>query len=54
VEESNHRYRGLLRVRRKRPNRRAAQKRDELAALHHEEFPRLACSANTQLVGTEN
>src|SRR5262245_14274585 len=34
AEESNHRHRRLLRPRRKRPCRRAADQRDELAAPH--------------------
>jgi hypothetical protein len=33
------RHRGLVRVRGERPRRRAAEQRDELARLHHEEFP---------------
>ena len=36
VEEPDHRHRRLLRARRERPrSRRAAEKRDELAPLHH-------------------
>ena len=35
VQKSDHRHRALLRTRRERPrSRRAAEKRDELAALH--------------------
>src|SRR5262249_30903589 len=34
VEQPNHRHRRLLRARRERPRRRAAEQRDELAAPH--------------------
>src|SRR5262245_46361775 len=34
TEESDHRHRRLLRARRERPRSRAAEKRNELAALH--------------------
>src|SRR6266446_5428390 len=34
MQKSDHRHR-LLRARRERPRRSAAEKRDELAALHH-------------------
>src|SRR5262249_59053934 len=34
VEKSDDRHRRLLRARRERPSRRAAEQRDELAALH--------------------
>src|SRR5262245_3360979 len=34
MEETNHRHRRLLRVRRERPRCRAAEQCDELAALH--------------------
>src|SRR5262245_38229866 len=34
VEEPDHRHRRLLRARRERPRRRAAEQRDERAALH--------------------
>src|ERR1700730_2712837 len=34
AEKPDHRHRWLLRTRRERPGRRAAEKRDELAALH--------------------
>jgi hypothetical protein len=34
LQEPNHRHRRLLRTRRERPRRRAAEKRHELAALH--------------------
>jgi hypothetical protein len=33
-KEANHRHRRLLRVRRERPRRRAANKRDEFASFH--------------------
>src|SRR5262249_24392794 len=35
VEERDHRHRPLLRARRERPCRRAADQRDEIAPLHH-------------------
>jgi len=34
AEEPDHRHRRLLRARRERPRRRAAEKRDELATFH--------------------
>src|SRR5262245_11322337 len=34
IEKSDHRHRGLLRARCERPSRRAAEQRDEIAALH--------------------
>src|SRR6516225_785304 len=34
AQEPNHRHRRLLCARRERPSRRAAEQRDELAALH--------------------
>jgi hypothetical protein len=34
VQEADHRHGRLLRARRKRPDRRAAEERDELASLH--------------------
>ena len=36
IEKPDHRHRRLLRARRKRPDRRAAEKRDELAPSHVE------------------
>src|SRR6516225_5867186 len=39
VEEADHRHRWLLRARRERPRRRAAEKRDELAAPHGSVMP---------------
>jgi len=33
VEKPDHRHRGLLRARRKRPQRRAAEQRDEVAPI---------------------
>src|SRR6516165_6617318 len=35
AKESYHRHRRLLRARRERPSRRAAEQRDELATLHY-------------------
>jgi hypothetical protein len=35
VDDSDHRHRTLLRARRERPSRRAAEERDELATFDH-------------------
>jgi hypothetical protein len=51
-QDANNRHQ-LLSARCERPCGRASEKGDELAALHHEEFP-AAYPANGQLVGTEN
>src|SRR5262249_12406387 len=47
AEESNHRHRWLLRARRERPRRRAAEQRDELAARGHS----ITSSARASSVG---
>src|SRR5262249_57739874 len=39
VKKADHRHRRLLRVRRERPRRRAAEQRDERAAVHSEALP---------------
>src|SRR5262249_27567324 len=50
AEKSNHRLRPLLRARRERPRRRAADERDELAALHYPIPPVLRTKDSTALL----
>ena len=49
AEEPDHRHRRLLRPRRKRPGRRAAEKRDEIAPLHSITSSARASSVGGQL-----
>src|SRR5262245_51316858 len=47
VDQSDHRHRRLLRPRRQRPRRRAAEQRDDLAPTHHS----ITSSARASSVG---
>jgi hypothetical protein len=54
AEQSDHRQRRLLRARRERPSRRAAEQRDELATLDHSITSSSFGVGMTRLVNEQN